>query len=180
MPIMVAAGIAGFAGLMSGRSQNKANSAQALRQMEFQERMSSTAHQREVTDLKAAGLNPILSGTGGQGASSPGGAQATMGNPMSTAIDHATSALNMKQIRATTNLTEANETVAAVSQQKILQDKNESLARENLLKLQIPEAEAGADVYKSTGSFMKYLKGLGLDASSARGLLQLFLGRGKK
>lgn len=45
-------------------------------QMQFQDQMSSTAHQREVADLRKAGLNPILSAN--SGASTPTGGQAAI------------------------------------------------------------------------------------------------------
>lgn len=94
---------------------NKMGVQNAREQMAFQTNMANTAHQREVSDLRAAGLNPILSGTGGMGNATPSGASyspstpsaAPMSNALTSAFEAFRSFADSQKINAVTNLTKS-------------------------------------------------------------------------
>lgn len=184
----VAAAVAGSAvtGIFSKSS--------AQDQMDFQAQMSNTAHQREIADLKAAGLNPILSAKYG-GASTPVGAGyqvPNLGDAFATGVTAKKTAAeteNVKeqrkvveatvdQVKSQTQVNMSNSAKASAEYNKILNENKRVVAEtaniEKHNKIMDKEVEAArieSEIDKTPyGKVMRYINRLRPFNSSAKSL----------
>lgn len=127
--------------------QSDFNLSEAAKNRDWQQMMSNTAHQREIADLKAAGLNPVLSAMNGNGAAVTSGATASATAPSGAMGTRDTSAsgaivsLLSSMVAAQTQL--ANQAVSAYSNQAIA-DKNNSTS-ELISRIQAETSRYAAD-----------------------------------
>jgi len=135
---------------------------QSDRQMEFQREMSNTAHQREVKDLQAAGLNPILS-AGGNGSSTPAGSSSTSSAaPQIHMPDMLAYGISLKQLEQTDQKLAIDKANSASAIAKNLTDQDLTkaktiLSQKGMLKAEL-EGTAADIIHKLIKSMIKDVK----------------------
>ena len=95
--------IGGILGYKGQKDANKRNIALSREQMAFQERMSNTAYQRAMQDMKLAGLNPILAAK--QPASTPGGSSTRVESAIGAVVQAFNNTNSALSTAATNNAT---------------------------------------------------------------------------
>lgn len=133
---------AGIGQLVGGIYGAETSRRSASKQMEFQERMSSTAYQRATADMKAAGLNPMLAYQQG-GASAPSGSSFSLDNIAEGAVSNA---LQVRKLKA--DLLESSSRRGLMSSQEWAALKQGELAeaQANLIEANTVSAKNKADV----------------------------------
>lgn len=141
-----------------GASIIGANSAK--QQMKFQERMANSAHQREVADLIKAGLNPILSATGGNGAMTPVGTQFTPENPLRGITEKITGAKAQKSQESLNKFIEQTQIASANQANALTRKINEETINtkqmRELIKNQIADAAAQSQLHSAQATALQY------------------------
>lgn len=141
-------------GLAGGLWSNQQNLAESKRARQWSERMSGSAYQRAVADMKLAGLNPLLAYSQG-GASTPGASTATVDDVVSPAVSSAQHARRLSEelqvMRGQRAVQLATQNDLYASQQLKYAQRDEALARTAntsvntaLEAARLPAAEAAA------------------------------------